>query len=133
VKFFRKKPRLLLVDDNLSLASGLKRFFEHRGLPTDTVHSGDQLRKAFANPAPCAVVLDIRLGDVDGLDLIPEIKEAWPSTPVIIITGSGYNDEQMQKAQDAGAAGYVSKSVPPDEVLAAITRVLEHPEHHQSS
>ncbi len=77
------------------------------------------------------MLLDINLGSDNGLESITEIKAAWPKAPVIMITGMGYDDTLMRSALEKGASGYVSKSVPPSELLAAITRVLEHPEHHQ--
>jgi len=130
---FRKKPRLLLIDDNKTLARGLKRCFDHNALPTDVEFDKQGLESRYQGAPPRAIVLDIKLGGDNGIDMIPDIKQHWPDTPIVIITGMGYDDELMKKALERGAAGYVSKSVPPDEVLAAITRVLEHPEHHQTS
>lgn len=124
---FKKKTRLLLIDDNRTLAKGLKKFFDHNGLPTDVEFDKQGLESRYQGPPPNAIVLDIKLGGDNGIDLIPDIKNHWPETAIIIITGMGYDDGLMQKALENGASGYVSKSVPPDEVLAAITRVLERP------
>lgn len=128
--FLSKKFKVLLVDDNLGLTKALSKFLDHHGFKTQVVHSAEALRGLFAGKQPEVVILDIKLADVNGIDLIPEILSHWKGVPIIMLTGLGYDDELMKQAMERGARGYVSKSLTPDEVLAAITRTIEHPEHH---
>jgi two-component system response regulator HydG len=125
----RKEP-ILLVDDNKQIADGLQKYFVHNGLLTETCHSAAALRERLAGTLPRAVVLDIDLGDGDGIDMIHEVKNAWPEVPVVMLTGMGYDDNLMQQAKEQHAQGYVSKTVPPDQLLATLLGILEHPERH---
>ncbi|MEM6822987.1 MAG: response regulator transcription factor [Verrucomicrobiota bacterium] len=129
----KPKRRVLIVDDNMSLASGLQKVFKKQGILSDLAHSPNGLRRSFENPEPWAIVLDIKLGDVNGLELIPEVRTKWPSVPIIMITGQGYDDTLMEEARAQGAQGYVSKLVSPMEIVAAVTRVLEHGEKYKTT
>jgi len=125
------KSKILVIDDNQSVTDALKKYFNHNGYQAEGIYSAQQLMERLSVPAPVAVVLDINLGDGDGIKLLPELKQAWPDVPVIILTAMGYDDSLMEQARKYGAQGFVSKSVPPHEVLAKILGVLEHPEYHQ--
>ncbi len=128
--FGKKKMSLLLVDDNQQIADGLKKYFSHNSMPTEVCYSAAALKEKLSGPAPRAVVIDVDLGDGNGIEMIPELKHAWPDVAVIVLTGMGYDDALMEQAQANHAQAYVSKLVPPEQLLANILGVLEHPEHH---
>ena len=130
MKIDLKKITFLIVDDNESLAEGLKKYFIHRGYAAETIHSVNQLTERMSGQAPTAIVLDIFLGYENGIELLPKIKMNWPDCPVIILTGKGYDEQLMQSAREAGAQGFISKRTPPDQLLATVLGILEHPEHH---
>jgi len=64
--------------------------------------SGAALRKALEHDQPDVVLLDIKLPDANGLGLLPAIKERWPATEVIVLTG---------QPKEYGAAGWVAEAV----------------------
>lgn len=72
---------------------------------------------------PDLVLLDLRLGDGDGLDLLPELHNFFPKLPVLVLS---QNDEELyaERALRAGARGYIMKEEATEEVLTAITVVL---------
>jgi DNA-binding response OmpR family regulator len=131
--FGQAKPRIFLVDDNREFADALKRFLDSQGLPTTAMYSPDGLRELLSDRPPSAIILDLTLGDISGIDFMPEIRESWPYVPIFIVSGPGYKDKYMEYAYEMGAQGYISKSVPPQEIMAAVTRVLENPKKHRST
>lgn len=68
---------------------------------------------------PSAVVMDLRMPNMDGVAATAAIKEAWPEATVIMLTTYD-TDEAIVRAVEAGAAGYVLKDTPPDELIHSI-------------
>jgi DNA-binding NarL/FixJ family response regulator len=71
------------------------------------------------------VVLDIGLGDEDGLKLLAQIKARHPKVRVVMLTGMGFVEDLLQEAHQKGADGYVSKVLPLEELLMAIQRIFK--------
>lgn len=127
LKFRKPRPKLLLVDDNEPYADSLQKFMEAQGFPTTVVYSVEELRtSSFKGIPPAAMLLDLSIGETNGIELIPEIRTHWPQLPIFIIAGVGYQEDMMEAAHEMGAQGFISKSVP-QEIMAAVTRVLENP------
>ena len=76
---------------------------------------------AAADSPPCAVLLDIKMPKMSGLDAIYKIKQISPATQVIMLTSYDF-DENIQTALDRGATGYLLKSSSPSDILEAIQR-----------
>ena len=116
--------RVLLVDDHAVVRRGVRAILEDN-LPAIAVAeaaSGDEALAALADP-PDAVVLDLSMPGRDGFDLLAEIKHRQPKLPVLIMSLHG--EEQFAlRALRAGAAGYLTKSTAPEQLVAAITKVL---------
>ncbi|MEM1157784.1 MAG: response regulator [Verrucomicrobiota bacterium] len=122
----------MLVEDNEEYAETLKKFLDVNGFPTTVIHSDYGLRSRFKEIPPAAMLLDLTLGEVNGIDFMPEIRSHWPKLPIFIIAGNGYEEKMMEYAHEMGAQGFISKSFP-QEILAAVTRVLENPNRHRST
>jgi len=119
--------RILVVDDDFYVAQFLSAFLKRKKIDALIAHDQPQTESLLKNEAPCdAVILDLRLKDCEGTDLIPVIHAKWPQVPVVILTGMGYDETLMQEALKKGARGYVSKTLPPEELLAAIERAVDH-------
>lgn len=71
------------------------------------------------------VLLDLDLPDRGGLDLLADLRQAAPKTPVLVVSGLAEKEFGLPVLK-AGAAGFWSKTEPPDELATAIHRVLEH-------
>ena len=116
--------RVLLVDDHAVVRRGVRAILEDN-LPAIAVAeaaSGDEALAALADP-PDAVVLDLSMPGRDGFDLLAEIKHRQPKLPVLIMSLHG--EEQFAlRALRAGASGYLTKSTAPEQLVAAITKVL---------
>jgi len=84
--------------------------------------NGDEALAALANPFD-ALVLDLSMPGRSGLDLLTEIKHRFPELPVLIMSLHG--EEQFAvRALRAGASGYLTKSAAPEQLVAAMTKVL---------
>ncbi len=116
--------RLLLVDDDRPFLTRLGRAMEARGFEVDmaeTMASAVALVKA--NPPDFAVV-DMRLSDGNGLDVIEVIRKAKPDCRAIVLTGYG-NIATAVTAVKLGAVDYLAKPADADEVYAALMRKPE--------
>jgi len=119
-----EQKKILVVDDDVDTCMLLSRFLGKQGFMVNYSHSGKTaLSNLRENPAHL-VLCDFRLGDIDGTDMLAEIKKISPDVPVIIITG--YSDiKTAVNVIKSGAYDYVAKPLIPDEILHTIKRALE--------
>jgi len=114
-----KDNTLLIVDDDRAFLARLARAMETRGFSVrtaETVSEGLQLVEASA---PAFAVVDMRLGDGNGLDVISALKKRRPEARGIVLTGYG-NIVTAVTAVKLGAVDYLSKPADADEVAAAL-------------
>ncbi len=111
----------LIVDDDKPFLTRLARAMESRGYAVETAESvAEGLSKARATP-PAYAVVDMRLGDGNGLDVIEAIRTRRPDSRVVILTGYG-NIATAVTAVKLGAVDYLAKPADADEILAALLR-----------
>jgi DNA-binding NtrC family response regulator len=117
------KGKILLVDDEQTIrelvASVLLRDFQ-----VAEAESGAALQKAFADAQPDVVVLDVKLRDANGLELLPLIKKRWSDTEVIMLTGQG----TMEMALEAGRLGaytFLTKPFETEKLLSDVKCAFE--------
>ncbi|WP_210106912.1 MULTISPECIES: ActR/PrrA/RegA family redox response regulator transcription factor [Rhizobium/Agrobacterium group] len=112
---------LLIVDDDAPFLRRLARAMESRGFQVETAESvADGIARSRARPPKYAVV-DLRLGDGNGLDVIEAIRQQREDTRVIVLTGYG-NIATAVTAVKLGAVDYLSKPADADDVYAALTQ-----------
>ena len=127
---------LLIVDDDRSFLQRLARAMESRGFTvtsSDTVSDGlQQVEKA----PPAFAVVDLRLADGNGLDVISALKRRRPDARGIVLTGYG-NIATAVNAVKLGAVDYLAKPADADDVVAALLSVegrpAQPPEHPMSA
>lgn len=114
-------PSLLIVDDDGPFLRRLARAMESRGFKVEIAESvAEGIAKSRLNPPKYAVV-DLRLGDGNGLDVIESIRQRREDTHIIVLTGYG-NIATAVTAVKLGAIDYLSKPADADDVFAALTR-----------
>lgn len=116
--------RVLLVDDHAVVRRGVRAIVEDNmpGVEVAEAASGDEALAALAEKFD-AVVLDLSMPGRDGFDLLAEIKHRLPKLPVLIMSLHG--EEQFAlRALRAGAAGYITKSTAPEQLVTAMTKIL---------
>lgn len=119
------KQHILVVDDEPQIRELLKAYFSKHGYDVTTAADAEAaLRLADETPLNL-VILDVLLPDIDGLEVLEKLKDAHPSLPVIIMTGIGFDEELLQEAIQKGASGYVSKTLPLDQLLMEVHRNLK--------
>lgn len=114
---------LLLVEDDHSLASGLRQALQHEGLAVNVVHNGNDALSSLDIQPPDLVVLDLGLPDMDGLTVLKRLRRQHPRLPVLILTARSSLDDKVE-GLDLGADDYLPKPFELPELLARI-RVLE--------
>jgi two-component system, response regulator RegA len=127
---------LLIVEDDKPFLTRLARAMESRGFIVDTAENvGDAVQKVRAH-APAYAVIDMRLGDGNGLDVISALKRRRPDARAIILTGYG-NIATAVNAVKMGAVDYLAKPVDADDVVQALLALdgkhAEPPENPMSA
>ncbi len=113
-------PSLLIVDDDKPFLQRIARALETRGFSVETAESVEEaVQKVQARP-PAFAVVDMRLGDGNGLDVISAIRDKRSDTRAIILTGYG-NIATAVTAVKLGAVDYLSKPADADDIFAALT------------
>lgn len=112
-------PSLLLVDDDEPFLRRLARAMEKRGFSTETAESV-AAGKAIAKARPPAyAVVDLRLGDGNGLDVVEVLREARPDARVVVLTGYGAIATAVA-AVKIGATDYLSKPADANDIMNAL-------------
>jgi two-component system, response regulator RegA len=110
---------LLIVDDDAPLCQRLARAMEKRGFIVATAESVASGTEAATSRKPAFAVVDLRLGDGSGLDVVQALREARPGVRVVVLTGYG-NIATAVAAVKAGAVDYLPKPADADAVGAAL-------------
>jgi DNA-binding NarL/FixJ family response regulator len=117
------RPRLLLADNHTLVAAGFKKLLEPRFNVVATVEDGLSLVRRALELRPDAVLADIAMPLLSGIEAARRIRKAAPQVKIIFVTI--YRDpDYVEEALRAGASGYVLKQSPVPELAAAIREVL---------
>ncbi|MFI6800517.1 response regulator transcription factor [Streptosporangium canum] len=114
--------RILVVDDDPTVAEVVARYLERDGHVVECVGDGaEALRRALSNP-PDLLVLDLMLPKMDGLQVCKKLRERWP-VPVIMLTALGEEIDRVV-GLETGADDYVTKPFSPRELALRVQSVL---------
>ncbi len=112
-----KTKRVLVVDDDERILSSFRRVLEQEGYSVDVAATGMEALEKIKKRKFNICLVDVRLPDMDGADLVKKITN--PGTVKIIITG--YSSEEVgARAADSGADDYLAKPVRPKDLLEVI-------------
>ncbi len=116
----RGAPRsLLIVEDDAAFRNRLSRAMDKRGFDVVAVAGISEGLDVATRIAPAFAVLDMRLEDGNGLDMVPKLRELRPGIRVVMLTGYG-NIATAVSAVKAGAVDYIAKPADADQVEAAL-------------
>jgi DNA-binding NtrC family response regulator len=124
--------RVMVVDDDEGVRGVLAAVMGKAGYQTLLVEDGARLREVLGGPRPEVMLLDLKLPDADGLDLLPLVKRAWPQTEVIVLTGHATLDAAVE-ATKRGAYHFQKKPFDPKSLLLTVERALEHQRLHEET
>jgi two-component system KDP operon response regulator KdpE len=115
-------PRILIVEDQAPMRRFLRTTLMHNGFEALEAADGAQALEYAAGSAPNLVLLDLGLPDIDGVELIPRLRERL-DVPIIVISARHHEHEKVE-ALDLGANDYVTKPFGAAELLARIRVAL---------
>jgi DNA-binding NarL/FixJ family response regulator len=117
--------RLVVVDDQAVIRTGLRTMLEHEGDITIVGEAGNgaEAVDVVGRARPDVVLMDVRMPDVDGIEATRRILAAEASPPAVLVLTTFDDDEYVFGALQAGAAGFLLKDAGPD-VLAAAVRTV---------
>lgn len=113
-----KKPDILIVDDEEIVRRSYARTLSGAQCNADAVWSGDEALRAMERQPYDVVLLDLRMPGTDGMTVLKTIKQKWPESEVVVITGFP-SIEGAKESVRLGAYDYLAKPVGPDEVIGA--------------
>ena len=118
---------IVVVDDDPSLCQMVTRYLEDHNVPTKSASNKTELCRHFAETLPSLIILDLRLGQDDGLDLLREIR-LHSDVPIIITTGHRPDEIDRIVGLELGADDYIVKPFSLRELLARVRAVLRRQE-----
>jgi DNA-binding response OmpR family regulator len=118
------KKSILVIDDDKSILRTLTQILQKAGYDVDTAETGKEAMEKFDKRQYDMSLVDVRLPDMDGTDLLIDMKEKLQGTVKIMITGFP-SLETGVKALDSGADAYLVKPVKPEELLLLIEEKLK--------
>ena len=114
-----------IVDDDRSIRWVLEKALNQAGIATKTFENGESIIRSLTEDAPDAIISDIRMPGMDGLELLGKINESHPELPVIITTAHSDLDSAVASYQ-GGAFEYLPKPFDIDDAVAMTERALVH-------
>jgi DNA-binding NtrC family response regulator len=120
----KRKKRVLAIDDEPSMTEWLKILLEHAGYEVKTALIGTRGEELFRTWRPDAVVTDMMLPDVDGIELVRKFKQLDPEAEVIVVTGQG-NIPRSVEAVKAGAFDFLEKPIDAERLLDKLEKAIK--------
>ena len=123
-----KNMKVLLVDDEEEFVKALAERLKMRDLRSDTVLDGEEALSYVEDKEPDVMVLDLKMPGIDGMEVLRQVRKAYPNIQVIILTGHG-TEKHEEEAKRLGAFDYLEKPVNLDVLVkkmkAAYRRKME--------
>lgn len=122
--------RVLVVDDERAVRAALRVNLTRGGYAVAVAHNAAEALAMVESDPPDAVLTDIRMPGMDGLQLLEALQQRLPGLPVVVMTGHGSVPSAV-RAMQAGAANYIIKPVSRDELLVILERAIQRHELEQ--
>ncbi|MEJ8844102.1 sigma-54 dependent transcriptional regulator [Lacibacter sp. H375] len=122
--------KILIIDDDTDLCTLLVRFLKNNGFEAEAAYSGNKGLAAYTAGKFDVVICDYRLGDMDGIKLVSELKQKDPHVAIIVITAYSVIKTAVEIIK-MGAYDYLVKPLIPDEVLKILKDVLNRKNNNQ--
>jgi DNA-binding NtrC family response regulator len=118
------RSNILVIDDDAEIRELLVQILQRNNYQVSQIKDGATLKESFGRHQPDIVLLDYKLPDATGLDLLPVIKKEWPEAEVIMLTGHATYEVAVD-AIKRGAFHFQEKPFDPESLLNLIKRALE--------
>ena len=118
-------PKLLVVDDEEDIREFARSFFKRRGVEVLTASGGLEALSLIEKEKPELVLLDVRMEQMTGIEVLRKIRERNLLIKVIMVTGVE-DEETVKEAKGLGVIGYVHKPLILDELEQVVLKELKH-------
>lgn len=115
---------ILIVDDEKGILDALSAVLDDEGYAISTAENGSEALKKIKDDTPSVVLLDVWLPDIDGLEILKDIKDAYPGVAVIVMSGHG-TIETAVRATKLGAYDYIEKPLSMERVHLIVKHAIE--------
>jgi len=115
---------ILVVDDEEIMRESLSAWLQEDGFQVETLATGREATEAVRQKVYDAILLDLKLPDMDGLEILKHCKRYQPNTPVLMITAYGSVDTAI-RAMKQGATDYITKPFNPEELSLTLHHILD--------
>ena len=122
-----KTGSVVVVDDDPAIRLMVTDFFEAHNMPVSAVSGRQEMFRCFTAGSPSVIILDLKLGQDDGLDILRELR-SHSDVPVIIMTGHRCDDIDRVVGLELGADDYITKPFNLRELVARVRAVLRRQE-----
>jgi len=116
--------KILVVDDEPDALELFKDLFTKKGYDVECAPGGMEAIELIDKISIDAVLLDIRMPVMDGIETLTKLKEKKPDISIVMLTAYGYDDKLINKALELGAAGYISKNLPLGQIVHTFQTLL---------
>jgi two-component system response regulator HydG len=124
LSLLRKEQTVLIVDDDLPFCRTIKDILQSRGYVVDTESDPAKVLGRMEQDYKLAVVLDLKLGNADGLDVLSAVRARYPTKPVVLVTGHRETmKDSINKGLNIGAYTYLYKPFAGDEIIKVIEEI----------
>ncbi|OUQ12327.1 DNA-binding response regulator [Lachnoclostridium sp. An14] len=125
------KLTVVIIEDEKNICTFIETALENHDYKTVAAHTGKEGLSYIASLCPDVVLLDLGLPDIDGMDIIRQVRE-FSAVPILVISARTSESEKVA-ALDAGADDYITKPFGTSELLARIRTALRHSQMSASS
>ena len=116
--------KILVIDDEAIIRKSCERSLTPEGFEVVSAASGHEALEILEKGSFPLVLLDLKMPDMDGMEVLKQIKAKWPETKVIMITGYSTVETAVQ-ALRLGAYNHLEKPFAPDKLLSAVKEAFE--------
>jgi two-component system KDP operon response regulator KdpE len=118
------REKILVIEDEENISHFISTVLNNNGYESVQAHTGNEALSMISSHCPDLVILDLGLPDMDGLDILRQIRE-WSSLPVIVVSARSHETDKVT-ALDLGADDYLTKPFGTEELLARVRAAIRH-------
>ncbi len=117
--------KILIVDDEAEVRSLLDDLLKKEGYLSKACANGEEASELLKKEIFDAVLLDIKLTGISGLEVLKNIRDSYKKLPVIMITGFGYDEDLIAKSKQFGCFGYIGKNMPVSQIITTFKQFVK--------
>ena len=116
--------KILVVDDEPDICEFVQSYFGRRGMRVTAAPSGEKALAVLKDLTPDIILLDVTLGNIDGIEVLRRLRKFNQTSKVVIITGQAYSEEEVAKIKEIGATAFINKPLILEELAEVVYSIL---------